>query len=45
MKRKALELLARTAFRAGERADKRASEFGLFQPKKPEKTRSNLQEA
>ena len=39
MKKKALEFLARTAFRAAKRADGTASEFGVHQPKKPEKSR------
>lgn len=37
MKKKMLELLARTALTAVKRADGTASEFGLFQPKKPAK--------
>lgn len=32
-----LELLAKTALIAAKRADGTASEFGLFQPKKPVK--------
>ena len=35
MKKRLLELLAKTAFRAAKRADGTASEFGLHQPKKP----------
>ncbi len=35
MKKKLLELLAKTAFKAAKRADGTASEFGLHQPKKP----------
>lgn len=35
MKRKMLELLAKAALNAAKRADGTASEFGLFQPKKP----------
>lgn len=37
MKKKMLELLAKVALNAAKRADGTASEFGLFQPKKPVK--------
>ncbi len=37
MKKKMLEIVAKTAFRAAKRADGTASEFALYQPKKPEK--------
>lgn len=37
MKKKMLELLAKSALTAAKRADGTASEFGLFQPKKPAK--------
>ena len=39
MKKKMLEMLATVALNAAKRADGRASEFGLFQPKRPEKIR------
>lgn len=35
VKKKVLELVAKTALNAAKRADGTASEFGLFQPKKP----------
>lgn len=41
MKRKLLELVAKAALRAAERADGTASEFGLHQPKKPVKKQGN----
>lgn len=37
MEKKMLELLAKVAEKAAKRADGRASEFGMHQPKKPEK--------
>lgn len=37
MKEKILKLLAKTAGNAARRADGRASEFGMHQPKKPVK--------
>lgn len=37
MKKKVLEVIAKTALNAANRADGTASEFGLFQPKKPAK--------
>lgn len=37
MKKKVLEMLAKMALHAAKRADGRASEFGLYQPKKPVK--------
>lgn len=37
MKKKVLEVIAKTALSAAKRADGTASEFGLFQPKKPAK--------
>lgn len=37
MEKKMLELLAKVAENAAKRADGRASEFGMHQPKKPEK--------
>jgi len=37
MKKKGLQLLAKVAGNAARRADGRASEFGMHQPKKPEK--------
>lgn len=36
MEKKMLELLAKVAEKAAKRADGRASEFGMHQPKKPE---------
>ncbi len=36
MKKKSFEFLAKVAKAAAKRADGRASEFGIFQPKKPE---------
>ncbi len=37
MKKRGLELLAGIAKKAAKRADGRASEYGLYQPKKPVK--------
>lgn len=37
MEKKMLEFLAKVAEKAAKRADGRASEFGMHQPKKPEK--------
>lgn len=37
MKKEVLRLLAKVAGNAAKRADGRASEFGMHQPKKPEK--------
>jgi cyclic lactone autoinducer peptide len=37
MKKEILELLAKVAEKAAKRADGRASEFGMHQPKRPEK--------
>ena len=37
MKQRGLELLAKIALSAARRADGRVSEFGLQQPKRPEK--------
>ena len=37
MKKEMLELLAKVAGNAAKRADGRASEFGMHQPKKPDK--------
>lgn len=38
MKRKMLQILANVAGNAAKRADGRASEFGMHQPKRPEKS-------
>ena len=37
MKKEILELLAKVAEKAAKRADGRASEFGMHQPKRPDK--------
>ena len=37
MKKEILELLAKVAEKAAKRADGRACEFGMHQPKRPEK--------
>ena len=39
MKRELLQLLAKVANRAAKRADGRASEFGMHQPKRPKKNK------
>ncbi len=43
MKKRGLELLAKIASNAARRADGRISEFGLHQPKRPEKMRREKQ--
>lgn len=42
MKKKVLILLARVAMSAAKRAEKKASEFGLYQPQRPNRIKKSI---